>query len=466
MRMTLREIGKAIKRGSEYLPIRNLAASLATKAPPKDFLAQLKIVYDYVINNWRYVRDPAHKELLTASPRAIYNLVLAGDGKGMGYGKGAGDCDCITVGLGSLLESIGFKLRIATTANVKSEPSRLFEHVFLQAFVKPIGWITVDPVLHPHRKFGAITTHSRIALWDLNGNLLGYSGNVQGNLGSFGGNDMYEPLDTYKDYSGLFGFAGAESGEPEPWETVGLADWGYLSPQMGIINGDELPELKVEVTPDMSGLARTPMIELAPEDYKYVQVFKEPYDGMLGLGDDSEAYVYDGLGGFFKRLFKKVRKKVRKVARKIGRGLKKVIRKLPGGKWLLKIAGKIRKVAMKIVRPLAKFVGKFASKLAPIAALIPGYGPAIAAGLHAAGKIAKLMHKYSVKLVGKKGKVRDLFSKKPRNIKKMQKELAAEARKAKKRKAIARAERAKRRSMARAAAVRRSALARARRRSI
>lgn len=438
MKMTLKEIGNAIKRGSEYLPIRNLSAKLATKAPPKDFLGQLRSVYDYVIKHWRYVKDPAHKELLTASPRAVFKLVLAGDGVGMGYGLGAGDCDCITVGLGAMLESIGFKLRIATTANIKSPPSRMFEHVFIQAYVKPMGWITLDPVLHPYREFGATTSHSRIALWDLNGNLLGYAGNVTGNLG---GNDM-QTLNTYRDYSGMFGFAGVEdAGMPDDWETVGLSEWGYLSPQMGMINGDELPELMVEVSPDMNGLARTPMIELSPEDYQYMKVFRQPYDGMLGLGDDSEVYAYDGLSGFFKRLFKKVRKKVRKVARKIGKGLRKVIRKLPGGKWLLKIAGKIRKVAMKIVRPLAKFVGKFASKLAPIAALIPGYGPAIAAGLHMAGKVAKMMTKYGVKLVGKKGKVRDLFAKKPKNIQAMQKELASEARKLQRRKAISRARR-------------------------
>lgn len=437
MRLTLSEIGRAIKGGAEYLPIRNLAAKLATLAPPKDFLGQLQSVYNYVIKNWRYVRDPKHKELLTASPRAVYNLVLAGDGKGLGHGKGAGDCDCITVGLGSMLQSIGFPLRIVTTSPLKSPPSRLFGHVFLQAHVKPHGWITVDPVLHPYKPMGSITPHSRLALWDLNGRLLGYTGNVRGSLsGDLSGGDDMQTLDTYRDYSGMFGFAGVdEGGMPQDWENVGLSEWGYLSPQMGIISGEQIPELQVEVSPDMNGLARTPMIELSPEDYKYMQVVGTPYDGMLGLGDDSEVYVYDGLGGFFKRLFRKARKKVRKLARKIRKGLRSVIRKLPGGKWLLKIAGKIRKIAMKIVRPLAKFVGRYAAKLAPIAALIPGYGPAIAAGLHMAGKIGRLMTKYGVKVVGKPGKVRDLFSKRPKNIKRMQGELALEARRLKARRA-------------------------------
>ena len=120
-----------------------------------------------------------------------------------------------------------------------------------------------------------------------------------------------------------------------------------------------------------------------------------------------------------------------KVRKRIKAGLRKVISKLPGGKTILKIAGKIKKVAMKIVKPLVKFVGKYASKLAPIAALIPGYGPAIAAGLKIAGKVANAMNKYGVKIAGKAGQVRTLVSKDPEAIKRMQKELAIEAQKLK-----------------------------------
>jgi hypothetical protein len=141
------------------------------------------------------------------------------------------------------------------------------------------------------------------------------------------------------------------------------------------------------------------MIELGGADYQYVATNGRPYDGMLGLGDDGEVYVYDGLGGWFKRLrrrikrgFKKIGRGIRKVARgirkvrkRIQKGIRKVVRKLPGGKMLLKIGGKLRKVAMKVVKPLAKF----GRKLAPIAAMIPGYGPAIAAGLRIGGKIAQ-----------------------------------------------------------------------------
>jgi hypothetical protein len=432
MRGTVAVIGRAILDGSEYLPTRNYAASLATTAAPKDYLGQLNAVYDNFVRKWRYVKDPAHKELVTASPEASYRLVMAGDGVGVGLGRGAGDCDCATIAIGSQLQSIGFPVRIATTAAPGAMAGPMFGHVFAQAFVPKIGWVTVDPVLHPFRPFGATAPHSRVAFWDLNGKLLGYNGNVSGLSGSdkLEGSDKMRTFGPWTDYSGLYGIGDDSGSDPLDWEAVGLSNWGYLSPEMGMIDGDEVPHLMAEVTPDEFGLARTPMIELSPDDYRYMKVMRTPYDGMLGLGDDGDVYTYDGFSGLFKRLRRWAKKKVAKVRRRIRSGLTKVLRKLPGGKYLIKIAKKIRKVAMKIVRPLAKFVGKYAAKLAPIAALIPGYGPAIAAGLHTAGKIANLMNKWDVKIVGKTG-VRDIFSKNKSNIKGLQRDLAIAAKKLK-----------------------------------
>lgn len=431
-------IGKAIKKSAEYLPIRNHAAAIATRARPKDYLGQLSEIYKDFIHRWRYVRDPAHKELVTASPRAVAQYSLALDGKGLGEGKGGGDCDCATVAIGAELLSTGFPVRIATTADPKIAPGNLFGHVFAQAHVPAIGWVTIDPVLYPRKPVFSTAPHSRIAFWSLEGDLLGYNGNVRGLNGpeqTKGVLSMYGE-DSSSKWEDLSGFLGIEEStrEPDPWESVGLADWGYLAKQMGIINGDEMPGL-VEVIPDAQGLARTPMLELSPEDYRHMRVWRRPYDGMLALGDDGTVYAYDGtLGrGFFRRLFRRVRKGIRKIAKKIKKGLRFVISKLPGGKWILKIADKIHKIAMKIVRPLMKFVGKYASKLAPFAALIPGFGPAIAAGLHIAGRIAKVYNRFHkvIKIMGKKGKARTLVPKKKGALQQMQKELAVEAMKLK-----------------------------------
>lgn len=453
MRETLRQIGSAIRKASVYPPIRNHAAALATLAPPKDFMGQLKNIYRDFLSRWRYVKDPTSRELLTASPEAIWRLTMGGDGVGVGYGKGAGDCDCATIALGSMLESVGFKTRLGTTASIKAPPGRLFGHVYIQALVPKRGWITLDPVLHPKQPFGATAHHSRIAWWDLDGKLLGKSGNYLGSENEMEVNDMamQRRIDDWADY----GMAGATEPEgyeePIEWSTLGLTDWGWMSAPgggkvstiatYGYIDGAQLNGMMAEVDQNdvwdpATGTYRTPMLELSVDDYQYMQQNGMPYDGMLALGDTGEPYVYDGLGGWFKKIFKKIKKGVKKVARKIKKGVKKLLKRTKFGRWLIKVGGKIKKIAMKIVKPLVKFVGKYAAKLAPIAAMIPGYGTAIAAALAAAGKVAQLMQKYGIFTEGKKGKVRTLKIKRPkrrghRRFKGFREQLKREARKMK-----------------------------------
>lgn len=230
-----------------------------------------------------------------------------------------------------------------------------------------------------------------------------------------------------------------ETGAPEEWGMLGLNNWGWMNtPQgrvstvesYGIIDGSMLQGLSAEVDENdewAPGYVRTPMLELAIDDYRYLQQNGGPYDGMLGLGDTGEIYAYDGSLGFFKKLFRRVKRGVKKVARRVKKGIKKVLKKSRFGRFLLKVGGKIKRIAMKIVRPLMKFVGKYAAKLAPIAAMIPGYGTAIAGALMAAGKVASVMKKWGVSTKGKPGKVRGLKFQNPKAFPQFQKELKQQA---------------------------------------
>lgn len=441
---TIRLIGQAIKDGSKHLPIRNHAAALATQAGPRDYLGQLSKIYDqFVRRDWRYVRDPLGSEMVVTSPDALYNLVIGGGAgaPGIGLGKGAGDCDDAAAALGALLRSIGFPVRLGVTAPPGALAGNTFTHVFTQASVPGVGWLTVDPVPWPKRNLGYMPDHSRIAFYDLDGRLLGFEGNVNGLLGELSPQsneviDMYSnngygvpDLLGWADY-GLAGldYPGGGGGAPADWRKHVLKDFGIYSERLGIMSGEGLglsAEVETWIDPRGFEISRTPMIELAPDDYGYVNRYRRAYHGMLGLGDDGQAYEYDGFSGFFKRLFKKAKSFVKK----IGAGIKKVIRKIPGGKYLIKLGEKVHKIAMKFVKPLVKFVGKYAAKLAPIAALIPGYGTAIAAGLYTAGKIANLMQKYGVEVIGKKGEPRNLKFKSGKGAKEFQKALKKEAEK-------------------------------------
>lgn len=179
MRRTLQLIGRAIRKGSTDLRIRNRAAALASTAPRKDYLAQARKIFDGFLSGWRYVKDPTSKELLSFSPDALWQLVIGGDGRGAGAGYGVGDCDCATAALGALYESVGFPIRIATTSPIAAPAGDTFGHVFPQVLIPRIGWVTADPVLAPIKGFGEVTPHSRLGIWDLDGRLLGASGNYQ-----------------------------------------------------------------------------------------------------------------------------------------------------------------------------------------------------------------------------------------------------------------------------------------------
>lgn len=172
--VTIKLMGKAIRNASSYLPIRNFAASIAAQAARKDYLGQLKLVWNEFLKRWRYVKDPHETETVTTSPRAIYNLILGHNG-GVGRGLGAGDCDDAAVGLGAMLMSIGFPIRIATIA-APGWPGNGFTHVFIQAMIPGRGWINVDPVLVPQAGLGDVAPHGRIAIWDLKGNLIASKG--------------------------------------------------------------------------------------------------------------------------------------------------------------------------------------------------------------------------------------------------------------------------------------------------
>ena len=430
MRTTVDVIGEAIRRGSRYLPIRNRAAALASTAPPKDYPGQVKAIYNDFVKRWRYVKDPLGQELVTTSPQQIFQLVMGGRSQdpGVGLGRGAGDCDDAAVAIGAQLMAIGMPVRIATIAPEGAPAGRLMSHVFVQTMVPGLGWLTVDPVVHPVHGFGYTPPHSRMAVYDLNGDFLEGTGNLRNMSGVPDATNKKE----YSMYlSGMQDLAGIDDysqDEPLDFRQYGIKDFGIYSETMGIMDlGDSNMNLLAEVQTDSSGRVWTPILEMRPKDYDYVRRTGRAYHGMQALGDDLEPYQYDSNLGFFKRIFKKVRKKARKIA-------KKLLKKIPGGKYLLKLGSKIWKVSKKLLKPLSKFVGKYAAKLAPVAALIPGFGPAVAAGLYTAGKVAKLMNKYGVLSVKKKGEpVAKLKFPKGKAAKAFQKALkkAAKAEKAK-----------------------------------
>lgn len=308
MRKTIRLIGKAIRDGSHYAPIRFRAARLAAKAAPKDYLNQARHVFRDFVRRWRYVKDPADRELVTVSPIQIYETVMGGDD-----GRGHGDCDDATVAIGAQLAAIGFPVRIATIAPAYSPPGRLMSHVFAQAKIPSMGWITVDPVVYPAHGFGYVPPHSRLVTWDLSGRIITQQGNAQGlsDIEIEGVTEMQPrsweysmlgDLTQWQDYAGLGDYSEEPIANLPDFRGV-IKDYGIYADRMGMMGG---LGLLAEVQTDATGRAWTPALEVTPHDFQYLKHYSTPYNNMLALGDDGYAYRYDGMHGWFSRVFKKI----------------------------------------------------------------------------------------------------------------------------------------------------------------
>jgi hypothetical protein len=133
VRTTLRLMRQLTRDGKKNPAVRAMAVQLTRTLPQKDFLSEIKKLYEFVRDRIRYVRDTRQVETLH-TPEIVLQT-------------GQGDCDDKSVLLASLLESIGHPTRFVAVAK---EPGK-FCHVFLQT--RPIGtkkWIsleTTEPVL-------------------------------------------------------------------------------------------------------------------------------------------------------------------------------------------------------------------------------------------------------------------------------------------------------------------------------
>lgn len=179
LRYTIKLIGDGIKDATGFVPIRQYAAVVASRAPARDFLSQLGEIYeDFTKKRWRYVFDPVGYELVGITGPVIFDSIL-------GFGvtppsRGFGDCDEATAGIAAVAQNVGFPARMVTIAAPFS--NKLFDHIFPQVFIPKKGWITADPVVYPKHGFGWTAPHSRIATWDLDGNLTGFRGRFPGPL--------------------------------------------------------------------------------------------------------------------------------------------------------------------------------------------------------------------------------------------------------------------------------------------
>ncbi|MGH8628383.1 MAG: transglutaminase-like domain-containing protein, partial [Gammaproteobacteria bacterium] len=130
---TVEHIIDLIKHGAKDFHVRQTAIDILLRRAvrPKDYLGEIKSLFEWVQQNVRYTKDTFRVEVLHSAKRMLELR--------------AGDCDDMAILLGAMLEAIGHPVRLALTG---PDPLRqdLFSHIYLEVFHKG-RWIPLDATM-------------------------------------------------------------------------------------------------------------------------------------------------------------------------------------------------------------------------------------------------------------------------------------------------------------------------------
>jgi hypothetical protein len=99
-----------------------------------DDYSKVEMIYDFVVSNCRYLRDPVGLELLKA-PHVSLQTIEAG-------GSPALDCDDATMLIGALIMSAGIPYALRAVSFNEE-----YSHVYGLVYIKDRGWVPIDFVV-------------------------------------------------------------------------------------------------------------------------------------------------------------------------------------------------------------------------------------------------------------------------------------------------------------------------------
>ena len=140
---TVEHVQALIRAGAKDFYVRQKAIDilLEKQVKPKDYLAEIKALFEWVQQHIRYTKDTFGVEVLHSARRMLELR--------------AGDCDDMTILLGAMLEAIGHQVRLALSGP-NPLMQDLFTHIYLEVFHKG-RWISLDATM-PHPMGWAPTT--------------------------------------------------------------------------------------------------------------------------------------------------------------------------------------------------------------------------------------------------------------------------------------------------------------------
>ena len=130
---TLEYITELIKQGAKDFCVRQKAIDIFFQCGvcPKNYLGEVRALFDWVRRNIRYTRDILQVELLH-SARRILELR-------------AGDCDDMAILLGAMLMSTGHPVRLVVVGFRPDKP-HAYSHIYPEVNVRG-RWIPIDATM-------------------------------------------------------------------------------------------------------------------------------------------------------------------------------------------------------------------------------------------------------------------------------------------------------------------------------
>jgi len=132
---TVEQVCELIKTGAKDFTVRQSAIDILLQraVKPKDYLAEIKALFEWVQQNIRYTKDTFRVEVLHSAKRMLQLR--------------AGDCDDMTILLGSMLEAIGHPIRLVLSGANPARPDQ-FSHIYLEVLYRD-QWLALDATM-PH----------------------------------------------------------------------------------------------------------------------------------------------------------------------------------------------------------------------------------------------------------------------------------------------------------------------------
>ena len=163
---TIEHISDLIKQGAKDFHVRQSAIDILLQraVKPKDYLGEIKALFEWVQQNIRYTKDTFRVEVLHSAKRMLELR--------------AGDCDDMTILLGAMLEAIGHPVRLVLSG---PDPLRqdLFSHIYLEVFHKG-RWIPLDATMPHPMGWAPKTLVKKIIAIDRRPNMLSDDMELQG----------------------------------------------------------------------------------------------------------------------------------------------------------------------------------------------------------------------------------------------------------------------------------------------